>query len=218
MRPPPLPKLQSPPSKQRVRNPALGVPADAVLAGVDEAGVGSWAGPVVAAAVILPRGHQFSIRIDDSKRLSAIQRQRAYPEILAHACVGVGIVSAASIDATNIRRATLLAMQQAVAHLQTTPTFVLIDGTAAPELPMPTRCLINGDQLHRSISCASIIAKVTRDRLMEAYHRMFPAYQLHRHKGYGTDEHQRALAEYGPSFIHRLSFAPVAASLSRPAC
>ena len=178
------------------------------IAGVDEAGRGPWAGPVVAAAVILRR-RTLSVRIDDSKRLTLHQRLRAYQAIVEQASIGIGIVPAELIDVHNIRQATLAAMAQAVSNLAWTPSLVLVDGKDAPPLSVPCQPIINGDQLSYPIACASIVAKVTRDALMEFYHRLFPAYQFDRHKGYGTRIHLDALKAHGPSPFHRMSFQPV---------
>ena len=179
-----------------------------MIAGVDEAGRGSWAGPVVAAAVILPRSLP-NVRLDDSKRLSPAQRERACAVLRERASIGVGIVSAGAIDRTDILRATLAAMQQAVEQLRPAPGLVLIDGISAPALAIPCRTIIDGDQLHPAISAASIVAKVTRDALMRFYHRLLPDYAFDQHKGYGTALHQARLAACGPSLLHRLSFRPV---------
>ena len=176
---------------------------------MDEAGRGPWAGPVVAAAVILRR-RRLPVRIDDSKRLTALQRVRAFEHILRHAEVGVGIVSAEEIDRRSILAATLAAMQQAVAALSHPPDLVLVDGLTAPPLSMPAWPLVHGDARSYPIACASIVAKVVRDSLMEFYHRLLPAYRFHQHKGYGTALHARLLDQWGPSLLHRLSFRPVA--------
>jgi len=191
-----------------------------VIAGVDEAGRGPLAGPVVAAAVILPSGsrvhhrhgkpHRFcGVRIGDSKVLTPLQRRRAYDVILARAIVGVGIVPAGIIDERNIRQATLQAMQDAVAGLARMPDLVLVDGNDPPPLPMPCQTMIGGDGSSAPIACASIVAKVVRDSLMAFYHQLFPAYGFDRHKGYGTTSHLEALHAHGPSPLHRLSFQPV---------
>jgi ribonuclease HII len=149
------------------------------------------------------------VRIDDSKRLSPRQRALAYQAILTQAIVGVGIVPADSIDADNIRQATLQAMVKAVADLSIRPELVLVDGCDVPPVNLPCRPIIGGDRSSYPIACASIIAKVTRDRLMEFYHRLFPAYRFDQHKGYGTRLHHHTLTQHGPSFLHRLTFAPV---------
>lgn len=179
------------------------------IAGVDEAGRGPWAGPVVAAAVILRR-LRLPVRIDDSKKLTASQRAKAFHIILASADVGIGVVGAEEIDRCRIHRATLLAMQQAVDDLPETPEVVLVDGNLTPSLTMPCWPIPHGDQLSYVIGCASIVAKVFRDRLMAFYHELDPRYAFHRHKGYGTAAHAAALELFGPSLFHRVSFRPVA--------
>lgn len=210
---------RSPSQSRRKSHPQLPKLGDdpGLVAGVDEAGRGPWAGPVVAAAVILHNPRKIlEVRIDDSKRLSARQRQLAYRVILRNATIGVGIVPADVIDEDNIRQATLQAMVHAVADLAATPAIVLVDGNDPPPLQgIPCWTIVDGDRLSYPIACASIIAKVTRDRLMTYYHRLFPAYGFSRHKGYGTDLHQRSLQEHGPSFLHRMTFAPVAGGRTR---
>ncbi len=180
----------------------------ALIAGVDEAGRGPWAGPVVAAAVIVRR--PFDVRIDDSKRLSPLQRLKAFEAIRRHAGVGVGIVDAPAIDKINILQATLLAMRFAVGNLPVTPTRVLVDGMHVPQIAVPSEAIIGGDHLNYAISCASIIAKVIRDDLMAFYHRIFPQYRFDVHKGYGTALHRQLLMEHGPCALHRMSFEPIA--------
>ena len=178
------------------------------LAGVDEAGRGPWAGPVVAAAVIL-RTPLLPIRIDDSKRLSAPARARAFDVIMDHAEVGFGMASAEEIDQANILQASLLAMSRAILDLPSTPDLVLVDGSTAPMLRIPCWPLVQGDRRSYLISCASIMAKVLRDRLMEFYHGLYPRYAFHRHKGYGTLLHAARLRQFGPSVLHRHTFRPV---------
>lgn len=178
------------------------------VAGVDEAGRGPWAGPVVAAAVILHHA-RLPVRIDDSKRLTSAQRSRAFAVILDRAEVGFGVVSAQDIDRRNILQATLLAMQQAIQDLPQPADLILVDGTAAPSVSTPCRPLVHGDQRSYVIGCASIMAKVLRDRLMEFYHELCPRYAFDRHKGYGTRLHAARLREFGPSIFHRRSFRPV---------
>lgn len=177
---------------------------------MDEAGRGPWAGPVVAAAVLLRR-RVLPVRIDDSKRLSARQRQQAFPVILAHAHVGVGVVPADDIDRTDILQASLLAMARAIDALPVAPARVLVDGQMVPPTRVPCEALVHGDQREYAISCASIVAKVVRDRLMQFYHDLYPAYAFDRHKGYGTARHAEALRAAGPCALHRLTFAPIAA-------
>ena len=178
------------------------------IAGVDEAGRGPWAGPVVAAAVILRVSH-LPVRIDDSKRLTPAQRARAFRVILDHAAVGFGIVCADEIDYRNILQASLLAMQQAMEDLRVPPELCLIDGPIVPRCAIPCRPVVHGDRLSYVIGCASIMAKVLRDRLMKFYHELAPAYGLDRHKGYGTALHAQRLHALGPSVFHRRSFRPV---------
>jgi len=180
-----------------------------LIAGVDEAGRGCLAGPVVAAAVILPDGMLIP-GIADSKLLTPPVRSRLAGEIQRVAIAwGVAMTEAAQIDATNILRATLAAMGEAVRTLQPRPHLVLVDGNAVPDVPMPVRAIVRGDRHVPVISAASILAKVTRDRIMEGWALRFPAYGLARHKGYGTPDHRVAIAKHGPSPIHRLTFAGV---------
>lgn len=187
------------------------------IAGVDEAGRGPLAGPVVAAAVILPVRCRL-IGVDDSKQLSVSERDRLYAAIMDRAvCVGVGSSTAEEIDRINILEATKLAMRRALAELSPAPDYVLIDAVALAGVAMPVRPIIKGDALSLSIAAASIVAKVTRDRVMTRFHEAYPQYNFLSHKGYGTEEHLARLAEYGPSPIHRRTFAPVSASLRAPA-
>ncbi|HEX9154309.1 MAG TPA: ribonuclease HII [Nitrospira sp.] len=180
------------------------------IAGLDEAGRGPLAGPVVAAAVVLPSRCQL-IGCDDSKQLSESERERLY-QIITERAVGIGIGSATEqeIDRLNILEATRLAMHRAVAALSSQPDCLLIDAVALPGCAIPTRSIIKGDALSISVAAASIVAKVTRDRLMAEYHRLYPHYNFLSHKGYGTDEHLQQLAAHGPCPIHRKTFAPVA--------
>lgn len=178
------------------------------IAGVDEAGRGPLAGPVVAAAVILdkkrvPKG------IDDSKQMTAEAREEAYARIMDCAVVGVGEASVDEIDLVNIRQATHLAMARAVRALAPAAAFALVDGNDAPALPCPCDTLIDGDARSVSIAAASIVAKVTRDRMMRALHEEFPGYGWFTNKGYSTEEHLTALNRLGPCRHHRRSFAPV---------
>jgi len=187
----------------------------AIVCGVDEAGRGPWAGPVCAAAVILDE-HNIPAGLNDSKKLSEARRELLYPEIMAQADVGVGLVSAQEIDEINILQATYLAMQRAVAGLKMRPTLALIDGNRAPKLSCATQTIIGGDTKSLSIAAASIIAKVTRDRLMVELHNTFPAYGFAKHKGYGTAVHAATLAQHGPCTEHRKSFKPIAALTIKP--
>jgi len=180
---------------------------------VDEAGRGPWAGPVVAAAVILDPKHLHK-GIDDSKKLKPQARDTLYETIMHTAQVGVGQASVEEIDTLNILAATMLAMQRAVAALPALPALALIDGNRLPALACPAKFVIRGDALSLSIAAASIIAKVTRDRLMTDMARDWPHYGFERHFGYGTPHHQSALATHGPCPHHRRSFAPIAALLA----
>ena len=179
------------------------------VAGVDEAGRGPLAGPVVAAAVVLPRRcHLEGLR--DSKLLSERQREHLYARLLTAAVdIGVGVVDAEVIDELNILEATRLAMAQAVRHLTPSPDYLLLDAVLLPGIAAEQRAVIKGDRLCRSIAAASIVAKVLRDRLMARAHVRYPQYGFLAHKGYGTAEHLRQLQRYGPCALHRRSFAPV---------
>lgn len=186
-----------------------------LIAGVDEAGRGPLAGPVVAAAVVLPRRFRLP-GLNDSKVLPESDREQLFDEITRRAVgIGLGQASPQEIDELNILEATRLAMTRAIRALAPPPDFVLIDALALPALPFPQRAIIKGDGLSPSIAAASILAKVTRDRFMQELHRQFPRYHFERHKGYPTPEHLRLLAEYGPCTVHRVSFAPVG-QLLRP--
>jgi ribonuclease HII len=178
------------------------------IAGVDEAGRGPLAGPVVAAAVILNR-KRIPKGLNDSKQMTAEAREEAYVRIMACAIVGVGEASVDEIDLVNIRQATHLAMARAVRALAPAANFALVDGNDAPALPCRCDTLIGGDARSVSIAAASIVAKVTRDRLMRALHAEFPGYGWLTNKGYGTEEHLGALNRLGPCHHHRRSFAPV---------
>jgi len=175
------------------------------VAGIDEAGRGPLAGPVIASAVVLKR-HDFSVRIDDSKKLNYVARQRAYKEILDRAIVGIGVVSEAVVDDINIYHATMLAMERSVLDLCEVPDLLLIDGNMRLRFDMQQSTIVSGDQKSLSIACASIVAKVTRDRLLEFYDGIFPGYGFYRHKGYATKKHMSAIIEKGFSPIHRRSF------------
>ena len=176
------------------------------IAGVDEAGRGPLAGPVVAAAVIFPRKFK-NKEINDSKKLSTAKREILYDIIKEEAiAVGVGVVESDLIDQINILRASLQAMSEAVQELNTAPDYLLVDGLHRVPLPTQQKPIVKGDALSISIAAASIIAKVSRDRIMEMYHRQFPQYNFIRNKGYGTEEHRIALREFGMCKIHRRSF------------
>ena len=179
------------------------------IAGIDEAGRGPLAGPVVAAAVVLPVRCRLS-GIDDSKQLSEGERDRLYAAILGQAVgMGIGSADAGEIDRLNILEATRLAMRRAVDQLAPPPDYLLIDAVTLPGVGIPERPIIKGDSLSLSIAAASIIAKVTRDRLMAEFHDMFPEYDFLSHKGYGTRGHLQRLARHGPCSIHRRTFTPV---------
>lgn len=182
------------------------------IAGVDEAGRGPWAGPVVAAAVILDPD-KIPANIDDSKTLDEDSRAFLYRRIMKVAIVGVGIAEVDRIDRENILGATLWAMAEAVSQLGETPKLVLVDGDKTPRIPMSVRAIVKGDSKCLSIAAASIIAKVTRDRMMMDFARDYPGYGFERHKGYGTPEHQAAIAKLGVSALHRRSFRPVQLAL-----
>jgi ribonuclease HII len=187
------------------------------LAGVDEAGRGPLAGPVVAAAIIFERpfleAEQYGWlkSVNDSKRLTPRERDRLYAELTGTCpCVfGVGIASVPEIDSLNILRATHLAMARALNALSPLPDFVLVDGLPVPGLPCPSLSIVQGDGRSLSIAAASIIAKVTRDRMMGELDQQYPQYAFSRHKGYGTRVHMKALLDYGPCPAHRRSFRPV---------
>lgn len=178
------------------------------IAGVDEAGRGPLAGPVVAAAVIL-KTFSFKERVDDSKKLSAKKREKAYSEIIKKSVFGVGIVDEKTIDKINIYQATKKAMQAALANLENDPEYVIVDGNMKLSTRCPIKCIPSGDSKSMSIAAASIIAKVTRDKIMSEYDAVYPQYGFARHKGYGTKLHMDALKKHGPSPIHRFSFNPV---------
>lgn len=180
-----------------------------VVAGVDEAGRGPLAGPVVAACVILPGDCDFTI-FRDSKKLTAKARQQLLLELnRIEALVGVGIVSPSEIDRINILQASLLAMKQAMEDLPVQPDFLLVDGKFPVPAPVAQQPLVKGESRSASIAAASIVAKETRDQLMDEYHDKFPCYNFRQHKGYPTAAHRQAIRENGPSSIHRLSFKGV---------
>ncbi len=178
------------------------------VAGVDEAGRGPWAGPVVAAAVILdarttPPG------LNDSKKLNEARREQLFALISENAQIGVGIIGVEDIDRDNILQATMAAMALAIDNLPCRPAIALIDGNRCPPLPCAAQALVKGDALSLSIAAASIIAKVTRDRLMRELALEFPQYGFEKHKGYGTKAHQQALSTFGVTKHHRRSFKPI---------
>ncbi len=176
------------------------------IAGVDEAGRGPLAGPVVAAAVILPADY-YHPEINDSKQLSSSKREKLYDLIECDAmAIGLGVVEASVIDAVNILQATLMAMKEAIQDLEMAPDYLLVDGNHRVHVDFPQKTIVRGDALSISIAAASIIAKVSRDRIMEIYHRQFPRYNFLKNKGYGTKEHRHAIKLYGTCKIHRQSF------------
>lgn len=204
-------KFQSPTLAEEI---ALFEQGYSFVAGLDEAGRGCLAGPVVAAAVILPlhienpATHFTGVR--DSKQLTTQARERLYDTIMQYAlAVGIGIGSVQLIDERNILQATKCAMRSALAQLPTPPQALLLDALLLSDIPLPQRSIIKGDVRCLSIAAASIIAKVTRDRLMLQLHEQYPAYGFNQHKGYGTPAHLAALHEHGVTLHHRQSFAPV---------
>jgi ribonuclease HII len=180
------------------------------ICGVDEAGRGPLAGPVVAAACILPEGALFE-RLNDSKQLSAEIRESLFRQISDCPGIqfGVAQASVAEIDRYNILRATYLAMRRAVAKLAEPPGYILVDGNRSPDFEAPAQAIVEGDGKSLSIAAASILAKVTRDRIMEEMDAKWPNYGFKRHKGYGTEQHLEALRRFGPCPIHRKSFEPI---------
>lgn len=179
------------------------------VAGVDEVGVGPLAGPVVAAAVIVPEGMRLR-GVDDSKKLTAALREVLAAEIAARALgIGIGVVEVADIDRLNIYHAALEAMRRAVLALPFTPEHVVVDARRIPNLDLPQTALIHGDARSFSVAAASIVAKVTRDRMMRELDVLYPQYGFRDNMGYGTPVHLAALAQHGPSPVHRRSFAPV---------
>ena len=194
----------------RAEQTALDWDAPGLLAGVDEAGRGPLAGPVVAAAVILD-DQQPIAGLADSKALTATRRERMFDEIRAKAlCCSIAEASVDEIDRLNILQATLLAMRRAVQGLRLKPVRVLVDGNRLPQLDMPAEAIVKGDAKVAAISAASILAKVTRDRWCAELHAQYPMYGFAGHKGYGTAEHLAALQAHGACPQHRRSFAPVA--------
>jgi len=185
------------------------------VAGIDEAGRGPLAGPVVAAAVVL--GENFDLPgLTDSKKLTEKQRDRFYPHIRQQAtAVGIGVASVLEIDQINILQATLLAMQRAVSRLSQFPDHLLIDGITPLPLKISQQTLIKGDSRSLSIAAASVVAKVVRDRIMYNFSKQLPVYGFAKHKGYGTQQHRQAIAQFGPSYLHRKTFSGVKEYLER---
>ena len=195
---------------------ALEKEAGGVVAGVDEAGRGPWAGPVVAAAAILDPDtlpHHVQEQLDDSKKLTAKVRDRLFDALTVNIYQGVGIASVDEIDTQNILAATMLAMQRAVHNLPVQPDIALVDGNRAPDLSCPVRTVVRGDGLSLSIAAASIVAKVSRDRIMAELALKHPGYAWDRNAGYGTKAHREGLDRFGVTEHHRRSFKPIAAYL-----
>ncbi len=187
------------------------------VAGIDEAGRGPWAGPVVAAAVVIDSSRlapELAAEIDDSKKLSARRRRALAAALTSCADIGIGAASVSEITAHNILQATFRAMQRALAGLETPPDYALVDGNRLPDLPCPAEAVIGGDARSLSIAAASIIAKVTRDRCMELLARRYPGFGWERNAGYGTAEHRGALEALGITPHHRKSYAPIHKMLS----
>ncbi|NJN94592.1 MAG: ribonuclease HII [Anaerolineales bacterium] len=186
------------------------------IAGLDEAGRGAWAGPVAAAAVILPLDRpdlaELLAGLDDSKRLTSTQRDQFFELIRQTAlAVGVGLAPAEVVDEVNVLEATRQAMQQALTELSFTPDYLLLDHVRLPAVNLPQDAFPKADQISLSVAAASVVAKVTRDRLMVQFSRQYPGYAFERHKGYGTSTHQAALAQLGPCCLHRRSYKPIKA-------
>lgn len=186
------------------------------VAGLDEAGRGAWAGPVAAAAVILPLDQADLparlAHLRDSKEMSPALRERLFDVIMAAAlAVGVGQASAEQVDSLNVVGATRLAMQQAIAQLAIAPEALLLDHIKLPAVLLPQESFPKAENISLSVAAASVVAKVTRDRLMVELHATYPQYGFDRHKGYGTARHRAALAQFGPAPCHRLSFQPLQA-------
>ena len=187
------------------------------VAGADEAGRGACAGPLVVAAVVLPAGRRGQVPgLADSKLLTAAAREAAYDEVVGRALAwSVVVVPPREVDRTGLHVMNVQAMRQAVGRLDPCPSYVLTDGFAIPGMPAPTLAVWKGDRVAACVAAASVVAKVTRDRLMVALHKRWPAYDFARHKGYSTAEHMAALAEHGPCPEHRFSYVNVRASLTR---
>jgi ribonuclease HII len=190
-----------------------------IIAGMDEVGRGAWAGPVVSAVVILPRGCQLA-GLNDSKKITAKKRDELYEKIVNKAKFGVGKAHHHEVDKHGLTHATFLSFQRALKNLEedfpnSSPDHLLIDGRDPFHFKIPHTSIIKGDGKIRSIAAASILAKVTRDRIMQSYNKTLPQYSFGHHKGYGTKRHQRALLTHGPSKIHRFSYAPIKAILNQ---
>lgn len=179
------------------------------VCGLDEAGRGPWAGPVVSAAVILPSRLSKLAELNDSKQLSATTRAELYTHIMSQSIYGIGIVSHTEIDKIGIIEATFSAYEKAISGLTQNPEYILIDGRDQFFFGIPKMSIVKGDTKIQCIAAASILAKVIRDRIMEKYHVEFPQYGFDEHKGYGVARHHQALNKYGPSPIHRFSYEPI---------
>ncbi len=180
------------------------------IAGVDEVGRGPLAGPVVAAAVIFPP--HFRLKgVNDSKKLNQLQREKLFPQIKKKALsIGLGMAEVEDINKLNILKASLKAMHQAILNLKKRPEFVLVDGREKiPHLKIPQMPIVKGDSKSQSIAAASVVAKVTRDKIMQTLHQQFPEFGFDQHKGYATKKHKEALKKFGPTPLHRLGYAPV---------
>jgi ribonuclease HII len=189
-----------------------------IIAGIDEVGRGPWAGPVYACAAIVDTrkiARSGLAGLDDSKKLNAVQRETLYARLVEHAQVGIGFCTVDEIDRINILQASLLAMTRAVAALPMQPHYALVDGNKKPDLAFPCETIIEGDAKSYSIAAASIVAKVTRDRIMVELAQSFPGYGWHTNVGYGTKEHQAGLAQHGVTVHHRKSWAPIFNRLSQ---
>ncbi len=213
------PATSKPTVKRRRSAPDLSLEREAggLVAGIDEAGRGPWAGPVVAAAVILDvdgLSHELATGLDDSKKLSAGRRVALFTALAGHARIGIGAASAPLVDEINVLAATMTAMGRAVAALGVVPDFALVDGNRLPELPCPARAVVGGDGRSLSIAAASIVAKVTRDRIMTALAARYPGFGWDTNAGYGTARHRDALKALGVTRHHRRSYAPVHKILS----
>ena len=194
--------------RNSLMNKYMPLPKGVIIAGLDEAGRGPWAGPVVAAAVILPPRIHLP-NLGDSKKLSSTQREQLYEKIIQKAHFGIGKVSNKEVDRLGLIKATNKAFARAVKALPVKPEHLLIDGRDRFTFSIPFTSIIRGDQKIRAIMAASIIAKVTRDRIMIKYAQQYPKYQFQRHKGYGTKHHQKALKKNGITPLHRKSYLPV---------
>jgi len=180
-----------------------------LIAGTDEVGRGAWAGPLVAAAVILPKEFQL-VGLNDSKKLAAKQREKLYKQIIHRAVAwSTAAVEQQQIDRHGLSQANRRALRQSVEQLPVRPDFILVDSFNFSFKSIPGRGIVRGDATVACIAAASIIAKVTRDRMMVAHHRRYPRYHFHQHKGYGTAEHRRLLLKHGPCALHRFSFEPI---------